>query len=179
MGPVYLTFSSIFILFSPSRLADIECEIRSWFSQSCRCSHRKWRESLPETIFIDLIFQKYEQVEQYESRDRIMNYLIINIERYITARAQLTRRHIEKQYSCFRRFLQLFFFCSSQHHGNYLVIIYFLVKLMWLVNTLAQLFLLNAFLGNDYYLFGFEVLEKLFKNQRWTENRHFPKVTYW
>jgi hypothetical protein len=50
---------------------------------------------------------------------------------------------------------------------------------MWLVNALAQLFLLNAFLGNDYYLFGFEVIEKLFKNERWTENRHFPKVTYW
>ncbi|CAF0937537.1 unnamed protein product [Adineta steineri] len=49
---------------------------------------------------------------------------------------------------------------------------------MWLVNGLAQLFLLNAFLGNDYYLFGFEVIEKLLKNQRWTENKHFPKVTY-
>jgi len=121
---------------------------------------------------------KYEQVEQYESRDRIMNYLIINIERYITARAQLTRRYLEKHYSYLRRFCQLLFFCSNRHHGNYLVIIYFLVKLMWLVNTLAQLFLLNAFLGNDYYLFGFEVIEKLFKNQRWTENRHFPKVTY-
>jgi innexin len=108
-----------------------------------------------------------------------MNYLIVNIERYISARAQLTRRHIEKHYSCLRRFCQLFFLCSNRHHGNYLVIIYFLVKLMWLVNTLAQLFLLNAFLGNDYYLFGFEVIEKLFKNQRWTENRHFPKVTYW
>ena len=32
---------------------------------------------------------------------------------------------------------------------------------MWLINALAQLFLLNAFLGNDYYLFGFEVIEKL------------------
>ncbi|CAF4978410.1 unnamed protein product, partial [Rotaria socialis] len=34
---------------------------------------------------------KYEQVEQYESRDRIMSYLIINIERYISARAHLIR----------------------------------------------------------------------------------------
>jgi hypothetical protein len=108
-----------------------------------------------------------------------MSYLIVNIERYISARAQLTRRHIEKRLSCFRRFCQLFLFCSNRHYGNYLVIVYFLVKLMWLVNALAQLFLLNAFLGNDYYLFGFEVIEKLFKNQRWTENRHFPKVTYW
>ncbi len=108
-----------------------------------------------------------------------MSYLIINIERYISARAHLTRRHIEKRFSCIRRFFQLFFFCSNRHYGNYLVIVYFLVKLMWLVNALAQLFLLNAFLGNDYYLFGFEVIEKLFKNQRWTENRHFPKVTYW
>ncbi|CAF2504632.1 unnamed protein product [Rotaria sp. Silwood2] len=122
---------------------------------------------------------KYEQVEQYESRDRIMSYIIINIERYISARAHLTRRHIEKHYSCIRRFFQLFLFCSSRHYGNYLVIVYFLVKLLWLVNTLAQLFLLNAFLGNEYYLFGFEVIEQLFKNQRWTENRHFPKVTYW
>jgi hypothetical protein len=108
-----------------------------------------------------------------------MSYLIVNIERYISARAQLTRRNIEKRFSCFRRFCQLFFFCSNRHYGNYLVIVYFLVKLMWLVNAVAQLFLLNAFLGNEYYLFGFEVIEKLFKNQRWTENRHFPKVTYW
>ncbi len=108
-----------------------------------------------------------------------MSYLIVNIERYISTRAQLTRRHIEKRVSFLRRFCQFFFFCSHRYYGNYLVIVYFLVKLMWLVNALAQLFLLNAFLGNEYYLFGFEVIEKLFKNQRWTENRHFPKVTYW
>ncbi|CAF1214199.1 unnamed protein product, partial [Didymodactylos carnosus] len=121
---------------------------------------------------------KYEQVEQFESRERIMSYLIINIERYIAARAQLTRRRFERPLYCFRKFLRLFLFCSNRHYGNYLVVVYFIVKLMWLVNALAQLFLLNAFLGNDYYLFGFEVIEKLFKNQRWTENRHFPKVTY-
>jgi hypothetical protein len=108
-----------------------------------------------------------------------MSYLIINIERYISARAQLTRRHIEKRFSRIRQFFQLFCFCSNRFYGNYLVITYFLVKLMWLVNALAQLFLLNVFLGNEYYLFGFEVIEKLFKNQRWTENKHFPKVTYW
>ncbi|CAF0833801.1 unnamed protein product [Didymodactylos carnosus] len=121
---------------------------------------------------------KYEQVEQFESRERIMSYLIVNIERYIAARAQLTRRRFERPLYCLRKFLRLFLFCSNRHYGNYLVVVYFIVKLMWLVNTLAQLFLLNAFLGNDYYLFGFEVIEKLFKNQRWTENRHFPKVTY-
>ena len=108
-----------------------------------------------------------------------MSYLIVNIERYISARAQLTRRQLAKRFSSIRRLCHLLFFCSNRHDGNYLVIVYFLVKLMWLVNTLAQLFLLNAFLGNEYYLFGFEVIEKLFKNQRWTENRHFPKVTYW
>lgn len=123
--------------------------------------------------------KKYEQVEQYESRDRIMSYLLVNIERYISVRVQMTKRHAEKRLSCLRRFCHLFFFCCKHHHGNYLVIVYFLVKLMWLINALAQLFLLNAFLGNEYYLFGVEVIEKLLKNQRWTENRHFPKVTYW
>jgi innexin len=108
-----------------------------------------------------------------------MSYLIVNIERYISARAHMTARHAEKRLSCLRRFCHHVLFCCKHHYGNYLVIIYFLVKLMWLVNSLAQLFLLNAFLGNEYYLFGFEVIEKLLKNQRWTENRHFPKVTYW
>ena len=178
MGTLHLTLSSLLILLSSYRLADIERTLRHWRDQSGRCRHR---ESLPSFEKSSLVttFQKYEQVEQYESRDRIMSYLIVNIERYLSARAQLTRRHLEKQFSRFRRVCQLFFFCSNRYHGNYLVIVYFLVKLMWLVNALAQLFLLNAFLGNDYYLFGLEVLEKLFKNQRWTENKHFPKVTYW
>ena len=108
-----------------------------------------------------------------------MSYLIVNVERYVTARAQLTRRHVEKQLSFVTRCCQFLCCCCCKHYyGNYLVIIYFLVKFLWLVNTLGQLLLLNAFLGNEYYLFGIEVIEKLLKNQRWTENRHFPKVTY-
>ena len=46
-------------------------------------------------------------------------------------------------------------------HGNYLVLVYLLVKLVYIGNAIGQLFLLNAFLGTDYHLYGIDVLRRM------------------
>ena len=42
-------------------------------------------------------------------------------------------------------------------HGNYLVVVYLFVKLLYLINVAAQLFLLDMFLGTPFHAYGFEV----------------------
>ncbi|CAF0776311.1 unnamed protein product [Rotaria sp. Silwood1] len=47
----------------------------------------------------------------------------------------------------------------------------------WRHRHLIQIFLLNAFLGNEYHLFGFEVIDKFVRGLDWGESKRFPRVT--
>ncbi|ESN97988.1 hypothetical protein HELRODRAFT_114074 [Helobdella robusta] len=67
--------------------------------------------------------------------------------------------------------------CWTMLRGNYLVELYLFIKAMYIANVLGQLFLLNAFLGNEYHLYGIDVLKRLLANQPWTTSHRFPRVT--
>jgi len=70
------------------------------------------------------------------------------------------------------------FFCSKDS-GNYLVFIYMFTKVLYIMNTVAQLFVLDVFLGMDrnYHLYGIQVISRLLYGQDWTLSERFPRVT--
>ena len=70
-----------------------------------------------------------------------------------------------------------FVFWRRRHLSSYLVTLFTCTKLLFLLNSFAQFFLLNRFLGNDYYLFGLEVLSKFVSGLDWAESKRFPRVT--
>ena len=59
----------------------------------------------------------------------------------------------------------------------YFLRLFTFVKLLFLINSIVQMFLLNAFLGNEYHLFGAEVLVKFIRGLDWGESKRFPRVT--
>ena len=68
-------------------------------------------------------------------------------------------------------------FMCGRRRGNYLVSLYLLVKLLHLVNVVGQLFVLNAFLGQSFHLYGIDVLSSLASGDDWTNSPRFPRVT--
>ena len=52
--------------------------------------------------------------------------------------------------------------------GNFLILSYLSIKIMYVINAVGQLFLLNFFLGTDYHLFGIQV--KWFYTGDWLED---------
>ncbi|CAF1175846.1 unnamed protein product [Rotaria sp. Silwood1] len=54
---------------------------------------------------------------------------------------------------------------------------YFSVKILYIVNTLCQFFLLNTFLSFHFTSYGPEGLNKLFSGDDWFESPRFPRVT--
>ena len=48
---------------------------------------------------------------------------------------------------------------------------------MYLVNVVSQLFILNAFLGTDYHIYGYEVVKKLLEKEDFSFSARFPRVT--
>jgi len=58
-----------------------------------------------------------------------------------------------------------------------MISVYFMVKLMYLINAFGQLFLLNLFVGNGFTIYGFEVIRKLFNGTDVGESLRFPRST--
>ena len=68
-------------------------------------------------------------------------------------------------------------FMSGRRQGNYLISLYLVTKVLFIINVISQLFVLNSFLGTDYNFYGINVLRELFAGEDWTQSERFPRVT--
>ena len=59
-------------------------------------------------------------------------------------------------------------------YGNYLISCYMIIKLVYVINAVAQIFLLDVFLKIDYRLYGLHVVERLIRGQDWGYSDRFP-----
>jgi hypothetical protein len=88
-------------------------------------------------------------------REKTLRYVINNVDKYL-----LTQREYGK--GCYVRIKEIIakycFIVGGKRHGNYLTVAYLVIKLLYLANTVGQLFLLDHFLGKDYHLFGIQVI---------------------
>ena len=70
-------------------------------------------------------------------------------------------------------------FCAAcgRRRGNYLIALYFYVKVLFIANVVGQLFILNSFLGTEYHMYGIDVLKELSRGEDWTQSPRFPRIT--
>lgn len=86
---------------------------------------------------------------------------------------------------------------KGKRNGNYLLVLFVFCRILFTLNSVIQLFILNHFLGNDYLLLGFEglifikfsdllihwsdfliqVISKIYNGDDWTQLKRFPRVT--
>ena len=70
--------------------------------------------------------------------------------------------------------------CGKQF-GNYLVVLYFICKILYIANGICQLFFLSPILGLNFTTFGVDIIHKMIEDETHgtvhTETSAFPKVT--
>ncbi|XP_076456949.1 innexin unc-9-like isoform X2 [Babylonia areolata] len=110
-----------------------------------------------------------------DERDRTIKHIVRYMDRWIESAR-------EYRSGCFIRLRQqVSKYCClvwGKRYGNYLVTIYMFIKLLYLTNAIGQLFILNEFLGTNYNVYGFEVMDHLAKGIDWSESPRFPRVTH-
>lgn len=69
--------------------------------------------------------------------------------------------------------------CGKRCRGFYssFTTMYFTVKILYVINTVTQFFLLNAFLSFNFTGYGVEALNRMFNGEDWFESPRFPRVT--
>ncbi|CAF1164990.1 unnamed protein product [Rotaria sordida] len=126
---------------------------------------------------VDQAMKQEQQAKPDEERKKTVEHIVSAIRVYIENRyTSLNQHHIHPQ-SFPQKFWYFVTFWRHRHLSAYIVLLFTFVKFLFLMNSLVQIFLLNAFLGNEYHLFGFEVITKFLRGLDWGESKRFPRVT--
>jgi hypothetical protein len=106
-----------------------------------------------------------------------MNYLVKNIDQYVDDQRRWSEARSENK---FVKFLETCFPCFGRFLGNYIVILYLIVKFIYVANTVFQVYLISGLLGKDFWLYGFHFLYNLFQGHGWTisSSKYFPSKNY-
>ena len=134
------------------------------------------RSGLDIEKLVDEAMKQEQQDNPSEGREKTINFIVHSLQFYIENRYRTPGPHNQRR-SLPQKFWYYFTFWRHRHLSAYLVVLFTFVKLLFLVNSVVQIFLLNAFLGNDYHLFGIEVVSKFLRGLDWGESKRFPRVT--
>ena len=127
--------------------------------------------------YVDAAF-KFEAIDKYAERDKMMEFLSGHINTFINAKECYREQNSKLSYK-FKRFFSYFLFWTGRRFGNYLIILYICCKLFYLGNVFGQLFLMTHLLGiQNYHFLGFEILRRMAYGQDMISNHYFPKVTH-
>ncbi|THD20999.1 Innexin [Fasciola hepatica] len=71
-------------------------------------------------------------------------------------------------------------FVASKRMGNRVMVIYLIVKALYLLNSMSQLYIIKTFLGyrGSLFTFGDSLIGTLTAKQEWGESEFFPRQTY-
>jgi hypothetical protein len=117
-------------------------------------------------------------VEQYAQREKLMEFLSGHIRSFIRAKDSYKTYKNGFDYKI-KKFFSFILFWTGKRFGNYLIILYVFVKLLYIVNVVGQLFLMTRLLGiSNYHLLGFEILHRMALGLDMISNNYFPKVTH-
>ncbi|KAL4217047.1 hypothetical protein ACF0H5_023503 [Mactra antiquata] len=72
---------------------------------------------------------------------------------------------------------QVFCFYCSKRQGTFITGLYLVTKMLYLVNVIGQFYLLNAFMGTGFNLYGYEYIHALSTGALIKESPRFPRIT--
>ena len=92
-----------------------------------------------------------------------MEYIVEAIDKYVDdpRRQPDAREH----HLNLKRILMIVCICMGKYLGNYSIIVYFTTKALFILKSVFQIFLLNLFLGQEFHLFGVQVLQRIIEGR--------------
>ncbi len=109
---------------------------------------------------------KCEQAMDNKAREDKLVFMTTTMSRFLEKLSRKARMH-GKAKSVYYRL----------RYGSTLVILYPLVKILYISNALLQIFAMNLFLDTEYNFYGFDVISRIVRGQSYRNSPRFPLVT--
>ena len=134
-----------------------------------------WRSyNVAAGINLNNLIQASRRLGDPSKRDKTMVYIIRHVDRYLGHYRDPERGMLARFRASVARRLH---FMPGKKYGNYLAVLYLLVKFMYLGNVIGQLFFMNVFLSTDFHWYGVNLLTHLARHEDWPQSGVFPRVT--
>lgn len=116
----------------------------------------------------------FKSVSKLEKNRKMMEYMIGTIDQYVDdPRRQRSSRHM----NILSTIMAYVCFMFGKFLGNYLVILYLVVKLLYILNCIGQLLLISILLGRNYYIYGASIFRDIIQGKGYADSEYFPRVT--
>ena len=90
--------------------------------------------------------------------------MVKNVDQYVDD----MRRHEDKRNNTkLTRCLDCIFPCLGRYLGNYIVILYIIVKIIFIINSILQVFITGELLGQSFILFGYNFIKGIIDGHGW------------
>lgn len=109
-------------------------------------------------------------------RDKTIKFICRHFDRALAYQREYRRSSIRR---CLQRASRYCCLPMGKLYGNYLISLNILVKILYIVNSVGQIWLLHEFLSNDthkYIFYGYEALKSIWKKEQ-MNTLLFPRVT--
>lgn len=126
---------------------------------------------------VDEAMKQEQKAEKSDEQKKSVEGIVNSIRSYVENRYKGGENSAAYPKNGAQKFWYTLTFWRHRHLSSFIFLLFTFVKFLYTLNALLQIFLLNTFLGNDYHLFGFEVLVKFVRGLDWGESKRFPRVT--
>jgi hypothetical protein len=116
----------------------------------------------------------FKSVNKLDKNRKMMEYMIGTIDQYVD---DPRRQPHNRNMNFLRRTISLTCFMFGKFLGNYLVILYLFIKVLYIVNCVGQLFLISVLLGRNYALYGMSIFRDIIQGKGYADSEYFPRVT--
>lgn len=117
--------------------------------------------------------QSYKSADKYDQRHSYMSYMVKNIDQYVDD----DRRYESKRTkNIILRLVQTSVPGLGRFMGNYIVLFYFAIKFVYIMNTVFQIMIISGLLSNNYLNFGLDFIVRLWRGEGWavSNSKYFP-----
>jgi len=113
------------------------------------------------------------QVADQKKRNQTVEHLSLYMDRWLEA----NRQYHWNAFVRMRQRASKFCFLCNKREGTFLTGLYLFTKLIYVVNIISQFFIVNAFLGGFFEMWGIEAINSLATEAVTKESKRFPRVT--
>ena len=125
---------------------------------------------------IDLgsIIDAAKTLHSTDNKEKTLRYMLRQMDRYLGGFRTETRGCCP---SIKRSLATRCNLICGKKYGNFMVCVYLVTKCLYLLNAVAQLFILDSFLSTEFHMYGVRVIQGMITKENWPAARIFPRTT--
>lgn len=113
------------------------------------------------------------QLGDYKKRDEQITNIALYLDRWLGTNRQYHSNIFVRMHQRASKFL----FLCNKREGTFLTGLYLFIKFLFVLNVICHFFMLNAFMGGVFEMWGIEAINTLAHEAVTKESKRFPRVT--